>query len=58
MVLSSNNIPDSKGINAYLRDKSFSKLLEYYCAKELFEQVENKFIELGEIVSSELEELA
>ena len=58
MVLSSNNIPDSKGINAYLRDKSFSKLLEYYCGKELFEQVENKFIELGEIVGSELEELA
>ena len=58
MVLSSNNIPDSKGINAYLRDKSFSKLLEYYCGKELFEQVENKFIELGEVVGSELEELA
>ena len=56
MVLSSNNIPDSKGINAYLRDNSFSKLLEYYCGKELFEQVENKFIELGEIVGSELEE--
>ena len=53
MVLSSNNIPDSKGINAYLRDKSFSKLLEYYCGKELFDQVENKFIELGEVVGSE-----
>ena len=58
MVLSSNNIPDSKGINSYLRDKSFAKLLEYYCGKELFEQVENKFIELGEVVGSELEELA
>ena len=58
MVLSSNNIPDSKGINAYYRDKSFAKLLEYYCGKELFEQVENKFIELGEVVGSELEELA
>ena len=54
MVLSSNNIPDSKGINAYLRDKSFSKLLEYYCGKELFEQVENKFIELGEVVGLSL----
>ena len=58
MVLSSNNIPDSKGINAYFRDKSFAKLLEYYCGKQLFEQVENKFIELGEVVGSELEELA
>ena len=58
MVLASNNIPDSKGINAYFRDKSFAKLLEYYCGKELFEQVENKFIELGEVVGSELEELA
>ena len=58
MVLSSKNIPDSKGINAYLRDKSFSKLLEYYCGKDLFERVENKFIELGEFVGSELEELA
>ena len=58
MVLSSNNIPDSKGINAYLRDKSLAKLLEYYCGKELFEKVENKFIELGEVVGSELEKLA
>ena len=58
MVLSSNNIPDSNGVNAYFRDKSFAKLLEYYCGKELFEQVENKFIELGEVVGSELEELA
>ena len=58
MVLASNNIPDSKGINAYFRDKSFAKLLEYYCGKELFAQVENNFIELGEVVGSELEELA
>ena len=58
MVISSNNIPDSKGINSYYRDKSLAKLLEYYCGRELFEQVENKFIELGEIVGSELEELA
>ena len=58
MVFSSNNIPDSNGVNAYFRDKSFAKLLEYYCGKELFEQVENKFIELGEVVGSELEELA
>ena len=58
MVISSNNIPDSKGINSYYRDKSLAKLLEYYCGRELFEQVENKFIELGEVVGSELEELA
>jgi hypothetical protein len=37
VVLSSNNIPDSKGMNSYLRDKPFAKLLEYYCGKELFE---------------------
>jgi hypothetical protein len=34
VVLSSNNIPDTKGINAYFRDRSFSKLLEYYFGKK------------------------
>ena len=35
-----NNIPDSKGYNAYTRDKSFGKLLEYYCGKDLFKKIE------------------
>jgi hypothetical protein len=34
VVLSSNNIPDTKGINGYFRDRSFSKLLEYYFGKK------------------------
>ena len=53
-----NNIPDSKGYNAYIRDKSFSKLLEFYCGKDLLKNVEHKFIELGELVGSIIEELA
>jgi hypothetical protein len=35
VVLSSNNIPDTKGINAYFRDRSFSKLLKYFVKKNL-----------------------
>ncbi len=53
-----NNIPDSRGINAYTRDKYFSKLLEFYAGKDLLNQIEAKFIELGECVGSELEDLA
>ena len=53
-----NNIPDSRGINAYKRDKYFSKLLEFYVGKDLLNQIEDKFIELGECVGSELEDLA
>ena len=53
-----NNIPDSKGLNAYTRDKFFSKLLEFYVGKDLLNQIEDKFIELGECVGSELEDLA
>ena len=53
-----NNIPDSKGINAYVRDKSFPKLLEYYSGKDLFTKIENQFLDLGEIVGCELEELS
>ena len=53
-----NNIPDSKGSNAYFRDKSFSKLLEFYCDKATLSKVESQFIELGEIVGNELEDLA
>ena len=53
-----NNIPDSRGINAYTRDKYFSKLLEFYAGKDLLNQIEDKFIELGECVGSELEDLA
>jgi hypothetical protein len=34
VVLSSNNIPDTKGINAYFRDRSFSKLLENFFVKK------------------------
>ena len=50
-----NNIPDSKGYNAYTRDKSFSKLLEFYCGKDLLKKIEHKFIELGELVGSIIE---
>ena len=53
-----NNIPDSRGINAYTRDKYFSKLLEFYVGKDLLNQIEDKFIELGECLGSELEDLA
>ena len=53
-----NNIPDSRGVNAYTRDKFFSKLLEFYAGKDLLNQIEDKFIELGECVGSELEDLA
>ena len=53
-----NNIPDSKGTNAYYRDKSFSKLLEFYSGKDMLSKIESKFVELGEIVGSELEDLA
>jgi hypothetical protein len=34
VVLSLNNISDTIEINAYLRDKSFAKLLEYYFGKK------------------------
>ena len=53
-----NNIPDSKGYNAYTRDKSFAKLLEYYCGKDLFEKIEKKFFELGKKVGEEIENLS
>ncbi len=53
-----NNIPDSKGLNAYTRDKFFSKLLEFYVGKDLLNQIEDKFVELGECVGSEVEDLA
>ena len=53
-----NNIPDSKGYNAYIRDKSFAKLLEYYCGKDLFEKIEKKFFELGKKVGEEIENLS
>ena len=53
-----NNIPDSKGYNAYIRDKSFAKLLEFYCGKDLFEKIENKFFELGKKVGEEIENLS
>ena len=53
-----NNIPDSKGTNAYYRDKSFSKLLEFYSGKDMLSKIESKFVELGEIVGTELEDLA
>ena len=46
-----NNIPDSRGVNAYTRDKYFSKLLEFYAGKDLLNQIEDKFIELGELYS-------
>ena len=58
MDSSLNNIPDSKGTNAYCRDKSFSKLLEFYSGKDMLSKIENQFIELGEIVGNELEDLA
>ena len=51
-----NNIPDSKGTNAYYRDKSFSKLLEFYSGKDMLSKIESKFVELGEVVGSELED--
>ena len=53
-----NNIPDSKGYNAYTRDKSFPKLLEYYCGKNLFNKIEKKFFELGKRVGEEIENLS
>ena len=58
MDSSLNNIPDSKGTNAYCRDKSFSKLLEFYSGKDMLSKIEKQFIELGEIVGNELEDLA
>ena len=58
MDASINNIPDSKGANAYHRDKSFSKLLEFYSGKDMLSKIESQFIELGEIVGNQLEDLA
>ena len=58
MDSSLNNIPDSKGTNAYYRDKSFSKLLEFYSGKDMLSKIENQFIELGKIVGNQLEDLA
>ena len=49
MDSSINNIPDSKGANAYHRDKSFSKLLEFYSGKDMLSKIESQFKELGEI---------
>ncbi len=57
MDSSLNNIPDSKGTNEYYRDESFSKLLEFYSGKDMFSKIESQFIELGEIVGNQLEDL-
>ena len=53
-----NNIPDSKGSNAYHRDKHFSKLLEFYSGRDMLSKIEDQFIELGDIVGDQLEDLA
>ena len=58
LISSLNNIPDSKGSNAYHRDKHFSKLLEFYSGRDMLSKIEDQFIELGEIVGDQLEDLA
>ncbi len=52
------NIPDSSGTNAYLTDPEFARLLRVYADSDLLAHVESRFDRLGELVGSELEELA
>ena len=52
-----NNIPDSKGHNAFKRDKSFENLMEFYCGKNLFNKIKPQFIQLGELIGSKIEDL-
>jgi acyl-CoA dehydrogenase len=57
-TLTYRNIPDSFGTNAYLSDPDFGDLLSIYLDSETLALVESKFVELGGLVRSELEELA
>ena len=52
-----NNIPDSKGYNAFKRDKSFEKLMNFYCGKNLFQRIKPQFTKLGELVGDKIENL-
>lgn len=52
------NIPDSKGVSACSLDPDFLKLLRVYLDPELYRSLEPRFLELGERVGSELEQLA
>ena len=52
-----NNIPDSKGYNAFKRDKSFESLMNFYCGKNLFQRIKPQFTKLGELVGDKLENL-
>ncbi len=52
------NIPDSFGTNAYLSDPDFAHLLRVYMEPDVVSLVEPRFVELGGLVRSELEQLA
>lgn len=57
-TLTYRNIPDSYGTNAYLSDPDFASLLRIYLDDEVMNLVEPRFVELGGLVRSEMEQLA
>ncbi len=57
-TLTYRNIPDSYGTNAYLSDPDFASLLRIYLDDEVMSLVEPRFVELGWLVRSEIEQLA
>jgi acyl-CoA dehydrogenase len=52
------NIPDSVGTNAYEADPDLARLLRVYTDTDLLRHVEPHFRRLGQLVGSDLEELA
>ncbi|MCE0506676.1 acyl-CoA dehydrogenase family protein [Roseivivax sp. GX 12232] len=55
---SENNIPDSRGVNAYRADPALAALIEVYLPRELQARITPELDRMGALVGDRLEELA
>lgn len=58
MAATENNIPDSRGLNAFASDPAFDALLDIYLPEDLQDRLRPELDRMGGLVGDRLEELA